>query len=136
MKFSPRKKAKMRKQNQRRIKRCCGNMIGGRIDFEHGGYEVKDQAEIKGTMYLLIQVEDGNYAIYKIVKAFQYIRLSQKKVLENKKALSNHEYWKEHSTIEITEEGKIQSVKFGSWWGPYNAQPLATEGDIHIYIII
>ena len=110
MKFSQKKKAKMRKANQRRINYVCKNMIGFTIDFERG-YVVKDQAKINNIQYLLVEVENGKYAIYKIVKVFEYVRLSPKKVLQNQKAFSNHVYWRNNSTIQISPDGNIESVK-------------------------
>ena len=119
MRFSAKKKKKMRKINQRRISRCCGDMIGCRIDYEHGGYEVRDQVRITGVIYLLVQVEDGNYAIYKIVKVGEYVRLSSKKVLKRKEQFSNRMNWKNFSTIKINEDGEIISVERGNRHGPY-----------------
>ena len=110
MKFNPKKKAKMRKTNQRRINRVCKNMIGCTIDFERG-YVVKDQAKINNIQYLLVQTENNQYAIYKIVKVYEYVRLSPKKVLQNQRAFSNYVYWQNNSTIEISPEGNITSVK-------------------------
>lgn len=110
MKFSRSKKAKIRRNNQRRINKNCKDMIGCCIDFEHG-YKVKDQAKINGIMYLLVKVENDQFAIYKIVKVGNYVRLSNKKVLENQKDFSNYVYWRNDSTIQISEEGEIVSVK-------------------------
>ena len=110
MKFSQRKKAKIRKNNQRQINRYCKDMIGCLIDFEHG-YTVKDQAKIKDIIYLLAQSEDNQYAIYKIVKVRKYVRLSPKKILLNQKFFSTHRYWHNDSVIQITPEGEIESVK-------------------------
>lgn len=110
MKFSQKKKAKMRKANQRRINRVCKNMIGCTVDFERG-YVVKDQAKINNIQYLLVQIENCQYAIYKIVKVCEYVRLSPKKVLQNQKAFSNYMYWQDNSTIQISPEGIIESVK-------------------------
>ena len=121
MKFSQRRKNKMHKYNQRRINRCCKNMIGCQIDFENEQI-VEDQAKVNGTMYLLARSKDDEYAIYKIVKVGEYVKLSEKKVLQNKKAFSNHAYWKKHSTIRITPNGKIESVRCGTYKGPYNAR--------------
>lgn len=111
MKFSQKKKAKMRKIRQRRINRCCSNMVGCHVYYESGEGYVIDQAKIGGIMYLLIETRDNKYAICKIVKAYQYVRLSSKRVLQNKKTFSNYQYWENHSTIEINEDGVIQSVK-------------------------
>ena len=125
MKFSRRKKAKIRKYNQRKINRYCSHMIGCRIEYRMDfpqGYEVKDQAKLKDVFYLLVEIEDGNYAIYKVVKPFEYVRLSAKRVRQNIEQFSNHENWKMHSTIEISTYGEIKSVKLGTWNGPYNMQ--------------
>lgn len=110
MKFSRSKKAKMRYYAQRKINRACKDIIGYYIDFENG-YEVKDQAKINGNTYLLVQVENAQYAIYKIVRIGEYVRISAKKVLRNQEKFSNHEYWEEHSKIQFAEDGKIKSVK-------------------------
>ena len=132
MKFSPRKKAKIRKMNQKKIKRYCKNMIGHHIyDGDHC-YEVMDQAKINDVIYLLVQVEENEYAIYKIVKVFEYVRLSNKKILEKQKKFSNHVYWEEHSTIQINADGKIESVKFGTIFGPYNCR----KSNKYVQIII
>lgn len=120
MKFSSKKKKKMRKQRQRRINRCCSHMIGCTVDYDNC-CEVIDQAKIKDTMYLLTIDKNGEHAIYKIVSAYNQVKLSAKKVLENQKFFCNHNYWYEHSTIEINANGEIESVKYGSIFGPYNA---------------
>lgn len=110
MKFSKRKKAKMRKYNQRKINKNCKNIIGCTVDYENR-YVVKDQAKINNVMYLLVQVENGQYAIYKIVKIGRYVRLSPKKVLKNQKIFSNYVYWYDKSRIEFSANGEIESVK-------------------------
>ena len=109
MKFSKRKKAKIRKNNQRRVKRVHGDMIGYCIDYRKN-YRVKDQAIIKNTMYLLVK-EDSSYAIYKIPKVCEYVKLSPKRILQNQKDFSKHMNWRENSVIQINEQGKIESVK-------------------------
>lgn len=129
MKFSEKKKAKMRKANQRRINHICKSMIGCTVDFERG-YVVKDQAKINNIQYLLVQVENGQYAIYKIVKVCEYVRLSPKKVLQNQKAFSNYVYWQDNSTIQISPEGNIESVKRTS-----RSVAWKNNRPIYIYII-
>ena len=128
MKFSPRKKAKIRKANQRRINRVCKNMIGCTVDFERN-YIVKDQAKINNIQYLLVQVENSQYAIYKITKVYEYVRLSPKKVLQNQKAFSNYVYWQNDSTIEISPEGNIVSAKRTS-------RRVAWKNDKPVYIFV
>ena len=119
LKFSQAKKAKMKKIRQKRIRKNCKDMIGSKVDYEHG-YKVVDQANVAGTTYLLVCVGLEQYAIYKIVDICRYVRISPKKVAEISKKLSNHAIWKEHSTIEIDDEGNLLSVKFGDFLGPYN----------------
>lgn len=103
-------------------------MIGCTVDFERG-YVVKDQAKINNIQYLLVQIENGQYAIYKIVKVCEYVRLSPKKVLQNKKAFSNYAYWRDNSTIQISPEGIIESVKRTS-------RRVAWKNDRPVYIYI
>ena len=107
-------------------------MIGCFIYCDKHRFEVEDKVEINGTTYLLVKNPYYNYAISKIVKPGEYVRLSEKRVLESKKDFSDHECWELHSKIEITAEGKIKSVKVGSWIGPYDEE---SNGLIHIYII-
>ena len=114
MKFSQRRKNKIRKITQKRVNRVCSSMIGCYV--EDGN--VKDQAKINNVMYLLVESEK-EYSIFKIVKVGEYVKLSAKKVLQNQKKFANHEYWKKHSTIQFTEDGKIKSVKQGSVFGPH-----------------
>lgn len=109
MKFSKKKKAKIRKNNQRRVKRVHGDMIGYCVDYTKN-YRVKDQALIKNTMYLLVE-EGSEYAIYKIPKVCEYVKLSPKRILQNKQDFSKHMNWRGNSVIQINEEGKIESVK-------------------------
>lgn len=121
-KFSQKKKAKMRKYRMRRIQRSCRNIIGYTLytkDFEYVE-QVIDKAKINNAMYLLIKDQEGNHSIYKVAEEFNYVKLSQKRVLQNKKAFSNHKNWDYHSTIEFDEDGNIKSVKCGEWYGPYD----------------
>jgi len=112
MKFSEKKKAKIRKRNQKRIKRCCGNMIGCSIYVEDDScYEVIDQTKIKDIIYLLTLSENGEYSIFKIVKVFCYVRLSAKKILQNYQKFSNPDNWIDKSILVIDNNGKIQSAK-------------------------
>lgn len=106
MKFSEKKKKKMRKQNQRRINRCCKNIIGCCIDFECD-VVVVDQAKINDNIYLLTTDQDHQYAIYKIVKVGEYVKLSSKRILEKQKDFSNKAYWKEGCQIKIDSDGII-----------------------------
>lgn len=110
MKFSQKKKRKMRKIRQRRINRFCKYMIGRTIDYEND-YTVKDQAKIGNTQYLLVEIENKRFAIYKIVEVCEYVRLSEKKILQIRSSLSNYLIWDCWSSILISDDGKIESVK-------------------------
>ena len=120
VKFSQRKKAKIRKANQKKINRYCKHMTGCHIYDGNKCYEIVDQAKIDDTIYLLVEVKDNQYEIWKIVKVGQYVKFSNKKVLENCKKFSNHAYWRWHSTIKITDDGEVQSAVIGSCLGPCN----------------
>lgn len=134
MKFSQSKKAKIRKKNQNKINRYCSNMTGCYIYDGNNRYEVMDQAKINDTMYLLVQGKDGQYTIWKIVKVGEYVRLSNKKVLQNYKKFSNHANWRLHSTIQISDDGTIESAMMGSFMGPYNMSRNQFTGETEIIV--
>ena len=135
VKFSQRKKAKIRKANQKKINRYCNNMIGCHIYDGKKRYEVVDQAKIDDTIYLLVQVKDNMYEIWKIVKVREYVKLSNKKVLQKCKKFSNPAYWRWHSTIKITDDGKIQSAVMGSLFGPYNMSRNQITGKTEVIVV-
>jgi len=133
MKFSKKKKTKMKKRNQRRINRVCSHMIGYTMDYELKE-KVIDQAKIDGVMYLLTENMHNQYAIHKIIKAYNYVRLSSNRIIKGKKKFMNHAYWNEHSTILINENGEIEEVKRGSMFGPYDQKPRNFTGRFMIII--
>lgn len=106
MKFSERKKKKIRKQNERRIKKCCKHMIGMCIDFESRTVVV-DQAKIDNTYYLLTIDNEGRFAIYKIIKVREYVKISNKRILEKQSKFSNKQLWKDESQIRIADNGEL-----------------------------
>ena len=113
MKFSKRKKTKMRKINQRRINRVCKYMIGCTIDSMLKE-KVIDQAKIDGIRYLLTENMHQQYAIYKIVKINRYVKLSVRRILNNKNNFINSSYWEKESKIEINEYGEMKWCYFWS----------------------
>lgn len=128
MKFSQKKKAKMRKIRQKRIHRECKDMIGYQIYIDlKDWYDVEDQTEINGVMYLLTKDSNGDYAICKIVKVNGYVKLPTKRVLQNKEAFSNPKNWRDHAIIEIDDEGQIKSVDLKNRY--------KFDGITHIYIM-
>lgn len=133
MKFSQKKRAKIRKTNQRRINRECKYMIGCTIDYELKA-KVIDQAKIKEIMYLLTENVYNQYDIYKIINVHNSIKLSARRILQNQKNFMNHAYWSEHSTILINEYGDIENVKRGSMFGPYNRKTPKSSGSFVIIV--
>ena len=113
MKFNKRKKTKMKKIRQRRIRRCYGDMTGYHIFFENLDDKCKviDQIQIKGDIYFLTEIDENQYAIYKIVKIGEYVKLSNKKILSNRQLLCNPDRWNNHSEIEISRDGEIEVIK-------------------------
>lgn len=112
MRFSKRRKAKIRKNNQKRVSRVCRNMIGRDVwaDKEDQLYYVVDQAKIDGMMYLLTEDENGDFAIIKIVNVHLFVKLSTKKLLNANNKFSNSSYWRKNSKIEISDDGVIKYV--------------------------
>lgn len=119
MKFSPRKKAKMRKARFKRIRKVCKNMRGFRIDYDTD-CRVIDQTIINDVMYLLTADFNYNYAIYKVVNTWENVRVSAKKVLRLKKKFENPMCWKYYSAITFSESGEIEAVRRGGFMGTNN----------------
>ena len=61
--------------------------------------------------FIPVKNESTEYAIYKIPKIYEYVKLSPKRILQIQKEFSDHMNWRKHSVIQINEEGKIESVK-------------------------
>ena len=133
LKFSQKKKAKIRKRNQRRVNRVCKYMIGCTMDYELKA-EVIDQAKIDGIIYLLTENKYNQYSIYKIVNVHNFVKLSARRILNNQRKFMNHDYWNKHSTILINEYGDIEEVKLGSMFGPYNQKPRNFSGSFIIIV--
>ena len=127
----------MRRARLKKIKKYCGDMIGCKInfeDFEHWD-KVQDQAVINDNMYLLTEDQNGKNSIYKIIKPSEYVKLSNKRIWQNRMKFSNHALWRHHATIEIDENGTIVSVKHGTWLGPYSEKEIQKMGDTKLILI-
>lgn len=131
MKFSPRKKAKMRKARFKRIKRECKCMIGSCVDYDAES-KVVDQATFKDVLYLLTRDINCKYAIYKVVQPREYVKVLEKKVLRLSKNFTNPDNWMRHSQISISENGKITNAKVGNVCENYDIE---NEGFILVFII-
>lgn len=122
MKFSERKKKKMKKIRQRRIRKSYGYVIGMTIPYylcinfpkdTHVYVIIKDQTTINGDLYFLVlhkTKEVKEYFILKAVEHSQYVCVSTKNLIKYKRHFQNPVHWQEKSDIFISNEG-ILSVE-------------------------
>ena len=93
MKFSTRKKEKMRRIRAKRIRRHYGvNAIGCTVDWEEG-FKATDQMNIGDVWYLLAKNEDEEYALYRIVDLFRYARIGSKRIWQMRDEIECKENW-------------------------------------------
>ncbi len=124
MKFSSKKKAKMRKYRNKRKKRSYNQVIRS-IEFcswewqdEKGKrWLALDGATFRHAYYLLAKCTTSNeVAIFKMVNEyiFDNVRLSPKKVLKNRRTFSSPSVWKLKSDVKISDEGIVENVDIGA----------------------
>lgn len=113
MKFSERKKKKMKKIRQRRIKKMYGHVIGMKIpyyscsnnpDITWEYVRIIDQTYINDELYFLVSYQDKDVCkvfIYKVVDVSQYSCLSAKKLIKYKRHFESPGQWQENTTIHI-----------------------------------
>lgn len=114
MKFSPRKKAKMRKAREKRMSKEFKNMFHFVIPDTQ--YYVIDQIKINGTIYLLVENLEGENAIYKIVDILKLVKLSTKKLIRLRNEFNKQEKWDRYSHVTISDDGKVvaqETIKLG-----------------------
>ena len=102
------KEHKIRKSEQRKIDRYCGNIIGLHVGTRPW-YKIIDYAKIEGASYLLGIAEDKSLAIYKMIKVGEAIKLAPSKLLENRLNFCNKEFWRKHSLIQMDDDGSLIS---------------------------
>ena len=117
MKFRERKKKKMKKIRQRRIRKNYGYVIGMTIpcysclnnpDITYGFVEIIDQTSINGDLYFLVVSKKNKVFIYKVVDISKYSRVSIKKLIKYKKHFENPGQWKEKSDVYIGNNGNLK----------------------------
>ena len=122
MKFSDRKKRKMKKIRQRRIRKSYGYVIGmgippyactnnPEITWEY--VKIIDKTCINGELYFLVSCKFRNVCknfIYKVVDVSKYSLVSAKKLIKYKRHFENPVHWEEGSIVQITDDG-VLSVK-------------------------
>ncbi len=104
MKFSTKRKNKMRRTRLERNKRIYGTCIGCYVE---GDNEVVDTLTYANNLYLLTI---GNKCkIFKVVSPHEFVELSGKKMLKLRAIFENSRRWKEHTKIELTDFGVIKA---------------------------
>lgn len=126
MKFSQRRKDKMKKARFNRAKKFYGNQTGYCVD---GAKEVVDTLEFDNTLYLLTQ--DGlQYCILKTVSDKRRVQLSNKKVLKLKAIFERNSKWKNHTKVSINDLGTIETIEMAPKpWEKW-------KGSVHIFVEI
>lgn len=105
MKFSPKKKAKMRKAREKRMSKEFKDMFHYVIPGTK--YYVIDQIKINGTIYLLVENLEGKNAIYKIADMLKFVKLSPKRLIQLRNEFIKQEKWKRYSYVTISDNGKV-----------------------------
>lgn len=113
----------MRKYRMSRIRKgfdyngCFRNWT----DWDTGEvYEIVDKAMIKGQYYLLVEAPDG-YGIYKMISDIisESVKLSNKKLLKDRKFFESPNKWKRKSTVNISDAGDLTSVEVAKHEKPF-----------------
>lgn len=107
----------MRKYRMSRIRRAFdyNGCFQEWTDWDTGEvYEIVDKAMFKDQYYLLVKAPDG-YGIYKMVSEIisESVKLSNKKLLKERKFFENPNKWKKKSTVKISDDGNLTSVEVG-----------------------
>lgn len=115
MKFRKEKKDKMRKHRISNIRRSFdyNGSFRSWTDWETGEvYETVDKAMFRGEHYLLVKSSDG-YGIYKMVSDVlsESVKLSNKKLIKDRKTFESPSIWKRKSEIKISDNGNLTSVE-------------------------
>ena len=115
--FSERKKRKMKKIRQRRIRKSYGYVIGMKIsdclcvNFPkdiYGDVVIVDQTCIGGDLYFLVSFKSSEvkkFFILKVVGISKYSFVSTKNLIKHKRHFQNPVHWQEKSDIFISNEG-------------------------------
>lgn len=105
MKFSAKRKAKMRKMRFKRNKKIYGG-IGYHVE---GEYEVLDNLGYKNDLYLLT-TNGAKCKIFKVVSHREgNVEMSEKRLLKMRTIFENADMWKEHTKVELTDSGAIKT---------------------------
>lgn len=119
MKFSQKKKRKMKKIRQRRIRKSYGYVIGMSIrhylcvnlpEDIYGYLRIIDQTTINGDLYFLVSYnteEAEKFFILKAVEHSQYICVLAKNLIKYKRHFQNPVHWQEKSDVYISEYGVV-----------------------------
>lgn len=110
MKFSRRKKEKMRRIRTKRIRRHYGaDAIGCIVDWEKG-FRAKDQITIGDVIYLLAKNEDEEYALYRLVDVCKYARIGSKRIWQLRDKIECKENWRNETEVCVYNDGMNGAV--------------------------
>ena len=109
MKFSNKKKRKMRKIRYKRNLKTYGSSIGRYYTLD--GFTILDTILYKGQMYFLGSDGDENYKIIKVVSVHEHVPLSDKKVLKKKNVFGNPDRWNLKTKLIIDNTGKVIGIE-------------------------
>lgn len=109
MKFSERKKAKMRKARQKRINKLYKDPVGVTVDWKEG-YKCVDYLKVDDIFYLLAKNADDKYAIYKIIDVHQYTKLNSNQIFKMASILLKDENWHCETSVLIMTDNMGEAV--------------------------
>ncbi len=110
MKFSEKKKAKMRKIRFKRNKRVYGG-IGYCVE---GNNKVVDTLRYENNLYLLTTNGD-ECNIFKVISCREgVVKMSDKRVNQMRTVFEKAELWKEKTKVELTDSGAIKDYQLAS----------------------
>lgn len=124
MKFSKRKKRKIKKNRQRRVRKTYGYVRGltiskySCIDIpdKYGYVKVIDKTYINGELYFLVISKSEKFFIYKVFDIAKYSYVSTKKLIKYKKHFENSGQWHYNSVVNIDDTGIIDVSNHKSYY--------------------
>lgn len=105
MKFSTKKKAKMRKIRLERNKR----IYHGTGFCVEGDNRVIDRLPAQNNLYLLTISGNNQCKIFKVISCHEVVEMSPKRILNKRRFFQNTNNWKEHTKIELDDSGEIKA---------------------------
>lgn len=106
MKFSAKRKAKMRRIRLKSNKR----IYGGTGYCVEGDNRVIDTLPAQNNLYLLTISDNNQCKIFKVISSREgVVEMSPKRILGKRKFFQNVNNWKRHTKIELDDSGHIKA---------------------------